>query len=225
MDANMILWDALLKHRGHNVSITSYGDTDNPIGVCLECEDCGEVILDESVRYQKLDLFSVTLRQIGAYIARLRLEDAVDVIVNGDCDSQAAEVASLSGADFGYNTMLDFWTQLDPYEMNTILAANDVALDLLKMPELQGSPSGFGFQHPCCITMPFGSTLIRSSAVPKNTVIGIDKRFALEMVQIGDVEVEYDKLIDRQFERTAITAIGGFSKIYDEASRILSIKA
>lgn len=46
MDANMILWDVLLKHRGHNVSIVSYGDTDNPVGVCLECEDCGEVILD-----------------------------------------------------------------------------------------------------------------------------------------------------------------------------------
>jgi len=177
----------------------------------------------ESVRYQKLDLFSVTLRQIGAYIARLRLEDAVDVIINGDCDGQAAEVVSLDGADFGYNAMLDFWTQLDPYEMNTILASNDVALSLLKMPELQGSPSGFGLQYPCRITMPFGSTLIRSSAVPKNTVIGIDKRFALEMVQIGDIAVEHDKLIDRQFERAAITTISGFSKIYEDASKILSV--
>lgn len=31
---------------GHNVSIVSYGDIDDPIDVCLECEDCGEVILD-----------------------------------------------------------------------------------------------------------------------------------------------------------------------------------
>lgn len=177
----------------------------------------------EAVRYQKLDLFSVTLRQIGAYIARFRLEDAVDVIINGDCNGQAAEVLSLDGAEFGYNTMLDFWTQLDPYEMNTILTSNDVALGLLKTSEFQGSTLGPGLLRPCCIAMPFGSTLIRSNAVPKNTVIGIDKRFALEMVQIGDVAVEYDKLIDRQFERTAITAINGFSKIYDDASKILSI--
>lgn len=53
-------------------------------------------------------------------------------------------------------------------------------------------------------------------------VIGIDKRFALEMGQVGDVTTEYDKLINRQFERTAITIISGFSKIYDEASRVLS---
>lgn len=46
MDTNVILWDMLLKHRGHNVSIVSYGDIDNPVDVCLECEDCGEVVLD-----------------------------------------------------------------------------------------------------------------------------------------------------------------------------------
>ena len=32
--------------RGHNVGIVSYGDPGDPADVCLECEDCGEVILD-----------------------------------------------------------------------------------------------------------------------------------------------------------------------------------
>ena len=45
-DMNMILWNELKKHRGHKVSIVSYGDWDNPEDVCLECEDCGEVVLD-----------------------------------------------------------------------------------------------------------------------------------------------------------------------------------
>ena len=150
------------------------------------------------------------------------MEDAVDVLVNGDCNSKAAEVASLNGRIFGYNTLLDFWAQFDPYEMNIALASNDVALDLLKMPEFQNPSAGFSFQQPHCVTMPFGPMLIRSNAVPQNTVIGIDKRFALEMGQVGDVTTEYDKLINRQFERTAITIISGFSKIYDEASRVLS---
>ena len=34
----------------------------------------------EAIRYQKLDLFSVTLRQIGAHINRMHLEDAIDVM-------------------------------------------------------------------------------------------------------------------------------------------------
>lgn len=48
-DVNMILWNELKKHRGHKVSIVSYGDWDNPEDVCLECEDCGEVVLDAEI--------------------------------------------------------------------------------------------------------------------------------------------------------------------------------
>ena len=48
-DMNMILWNELKKHRGHKVSIVSYGDWDNPADICLECEDCGEVVLDAEI--------------------------------------------------------------------------------------------------------------------------------------------------------------------------------
>ena len=37
----------------------------------------------EAVRCQKLDLFSVTLRQIGAHISRMHLEDAIQVLMEG----------------------------------------------------------------------------------------------------------------------------------------------
>ncbi len=35
--------------------------------------------------------------------------------------------------------------------------------------------------------------------------------------------VEYDKLIDRQLERAAITAICGFGKICDGAVKVLNV--
>ena len=54
-------------------------------------------------------------------------------------------------------------------------------------------------------------------------IIALDKNCALEMVQAGDVSVEYDKLIDRQLERAAITSISGFGKIMPEASKVLVI--
>ncbi len=46
MDVNSYLWDKLLSHRGHHVCIVTYGDIDDPANVCLECEDCGEVLID-----------------------------------------------------------------------------------------------------------------------------------------------------------------------------------
>lgn len=48
-DVNIILWNKLKKHRGHKVDIVSYGDWDNPANVCLECEDCGDVVLDAGI--------------------------------------------------------------------------------------------------------------------------------------------------------------------------------
>lgn len=44
-----MLWNLLLKHKGHNVAIVTYGDPDAPADVCLECEDCGEVVLDAEI--------------------------------------------------------------------------------------------------------------------------------------------------------------------------------
>ena len=50
MDDDMLLWDALKKHIGHKVSIASYVDNDdNIVDICLECEDCNEVILDSEI--------------------------------------------------------------------------------------------------------------------------------------------------------------------------------
>ena len=54
-------------------------------------------------------------------------------------------------------------------------------------------------------------------------IIGLDKRYALELVRAGDVLVEYDKLIDRQLERAAITSISGFGKICDGAMAVLNV--
>lgn len=49
IDYDKILWNILKKHRGHKVSIVSYGNYDNPENISLKCEDCGEVILDAGI--------------------------------------------------------------------------------------------------------------------------------------------------------------------------------
>lgn len=205
-------------------STTTYSTTEQADAARTKLVKRGRLLVAsyDAVRRQKLDLFSVTLRQIGAYIARSKLGDAVDVLINGDGSGNPAEVTSSNGTPFSYDMILKFWAKFEPYEMNTLLVSTDVALGLLKVPELQNSLTGFEFRHPRGTVMPFGATLIRTGAIPEKTAIGFDKRFALEMVQVGSVSVEYDRLIDRQFERAAITTISGFSKIYDDASKILS---
>ena len=184
----------------------------------------------EAIRFQRLDLFSVTLRQIGASIGRMHLEDAIGVIQNGDGNNNPAAAfqvgtSPISGTagTLTYDALLDFWSQFDPYTMNTILVSGDMMLKLLKLSEFQNPLTGLNFQGTGKLTTPLGANLLRTSAMPAGTVIGLDKRFALEMVQSGDVMIEYDKLIDRQLERAAITAISGYAKLFDGASKVLKV--
>ena len=37
------------------------------------------------------------------------------------------------------------------------------------------------------------------------------------------VTVEYDKLIDRQLERAAITSVSGFAKLFTDAAKVLKV--
>ena len=184
----------------------------------------------EAIRFQRLDLFSVTLRQIGAYIARMHLEDAIDVLINGDGNNNAADSFAIGTEPIGgtsgtlsYDALLDFWAQFDPYTMNTLLVPNDVMLAMLKLDEFQNPLTGLNFQGTGTLSTPLGAKLLRTSAMPAGQIIGLDKNYALERICGSDVMVEYDKLIDRQIERAAITSISGFAKPYQEASKLLSI--
>ena len=89
----------------------------------------------EAIQFQRLDLFSVTLRQIGAYIGRMHTADAIDVILNGDGNSNAAPVFTIgsnpisgSAGTLSYGALVDFWSQFDPYTMNTLLVSSDMML-------------------------------------------------------------------------------------------------
>ena len=184
----------------------------------------------EAIRFQRLDLFSVTLRQIGAYIAHMHLKDAIDVLINGDGNNNAADsftvgTSPISGTSgtLSYNALLDFWAQFDPYTMNTILVPNDVMLAMLKLSEFQNPLTGLNFQGTGTLSTPMGAKLLRTSAMPDGTMIGLDKNYALEHICGSEVMVEYDKLIDRQLERAAITSIAGFAKPYQEASKVLEL--
>ena len=147
------------------------------------------------------------------------------VLKNGDGNGNAASVFTTAAqGKLTYDDLVDFWAKFDPYEMNALLVSGDVMVKLLKLSEFQNPLTGLNFQGTGKLTTPLGANLLRTSVLPAGTAIGLDKRFALEMVQGSDVTVEYDKLIDRQLERAAVTTISGFAKVFKDASRVLEVK-
>lgn len=176
----------------------------------------------EAIKFQRLDLFTVTLKQIGAYIARTQARDAIAVLLEslGEKDT-----VTTSSVQLRYTDLLQFWNAMDPYRLTTLVASPVMMADLLALDEFRDAAAGLNFQGTGKMITPFGSDLVKNSAMPAGQLVGLDRSCALEMVQAGELITDFDKLIDRQLERAAITAIAGFSKIIDGSAKKLAVKS
>jgi len=179
----------------------------------------------EAIRFQRLDLFTVALRQIGSCIVRSQLEDAVNTLINGDgSEGSAAEVLTAAGAALDYADLVKLWEKFDGFRMDRLLASPDMAAAILNLPQMSSPTAGLNFQATGKLGTPLGAALLKSSTVPSGTVIALDSSCALEMAVAGEVSVDYDKLIDCQLERAAITSTAGFAKLFPDAVKVLKLK-
>lgn len=176
----------------------------------------------EALRFQRLDLFTVALRQIGAYIANAQMQDAVDTLVNGDGTKAAV---SFTAGTPDYGDFIKLWGRLSPYKLNTVIAGTDAMEKLLQIPEFKDAQAGMSFHATGKLCTPLGAKLIHVPGMEKGKIIALDKDCALEMVQAGEISTDYDKLIDRQLERAAISVISGFARIYEGAASGISYTA
>ncbi len=173
----------------------------------------------EAIKFQKLDLFTITLKQIGNYIANCQVNDAIDEMLGAEIESY--EVA---GDSVTYDDLVTFWSKFAPYNLTTLIANPTSVASLLKLPELRDSAAGLNFHGTGNMITPMGAEIVMVNQSPvTNGVIGIDNTCALEKVQVGDVATDFDKLIDRQLERATITTIAGFSRIFDDAIKCAGV--
>ncbi len=181
---------------------------------------CGRLLSAsyEAIRFQRIDLFTVALRQIGAGIARAQLADAIDILLHGDGNGNAAISVLPTGNEVCFADLINIWSRLNPYSLTTFIASDDVMAEILKLPEFRDSYKGLDFHASGKMITPLGAELFRNDAMPVKTLLGFDKSCALEKVEAMPVTTEFDKLIDRQLERAAITTIAGFSKIFTGAT-------
>lgn len=173
----------------------------------------------EAIRFQRLDLFAVTLRQIGAAIAMSQVQDAINIIINGDGNNNPCREEAVSNlVDLRYDDLVRLWAALAPYDFNTLVVTTGAMKRLLLLEEMRDSGAGLDFHGTGKLLTPFGANLVYAPCVDTINFIALDKSCALEMVVSGGIQTEYDKLIDRQLERAAITCTAGFAKIIREAA-------
>ncbi len=183
----------------------------------------------EALRFQNLDVLTVILGQIGENIASEQFSDAVDVLLNGEDSSsdkldevKASYSSTPSQAALSYEHLLQLWESLGSYSLNTMVASAETIKEILTLSEMKDATAGLNFQGTGNIVTPMGAKLIKSSKVEENKILGFDKNKALQMLQYGNVIIDYDKVIDRQLERASISVTAGFTRIYKDAAKVLN---
>lgn len=171
----------------------------------------------EAIKFQRLDMFTIMLKKIGDSIAKQQLADAVDVLKN--C---GAETITISGESITYADIVKLWNSFSPYTMTTMLCSSELLPELLNMTEFKDSVAGLNFHATGNMITPLGAELAKVDSSLCSGIIGVDNNYALEKVQAGEVLTEFDKLIDRQLERAAISTITGFSPIFSDAVKIMN---
>jgi hypothetical protein len=177
----------------------------------------------EAIRRRKAAVVSIFLKAIGVQLQKDKFAAAIDVIVSGDGNSNAATVQSTAGATLAYSDLVTFSLAFDPYELNVMIANKSTAAAILNLTEFKDPGVAVNFQLKGEIPTPFGAQLLVDESVPADKIIGIDNRFALEEVYETSVLTESEKLIRQQLEGTAISEVAGFGKILNSATRVLNI--
>ncbi len=167
----------------------------------------------EAVRKQRLDVFGVMLRSIGVKLANAVAKQAMTVL--------KASASGISTSALTYADLADLYGCFDSFDMTTVIASPAVASKIAAMEQMKDSKAEANGK----MYLPFGSELVKSSAVDNATVIGIDRDFALEFITSTGLVLETDKLIDRQLDQITVSLTCGFRKITPDAVKVLTITA
>ena len=165
----------------------------------------------ESIRQQRLDVFGVMLRSVGVRLAAAVVKKAVEVLADG-----ADEVST---TELTYADLAELYGKFESFDMTTVIASPALAAKIAAMDQLSNSSADADGRF----ILPFGSELIKTSAAGADTIIGIDRDYALEFITSTELVMETDKLIDRQLDQMTASITCGFRKITPDAVKVLKI--
>ncbi len=176
----------------------------------------------EAMRFQNLDLMSVIFRQIGRNLAYEQLEDLITAIMPSFGDSIKVATAS----KITYADITNLWSEFGSYSPNVIIGASETISTILNLDQIKDIHTDT-HMHGCSqFINPMSANLIVNNSLKTTSsekLLAFDKDFAVQMVQSGNLTIEYDKVIDQQLNQAAISVIRGFSPICTDAIKCLQI--
>lgn len=185
----------------------------------------------EAIRNQKLNVYLLKLQQFGYRLALNEAQAAIEVLINGDGGVSGADtynITDLGGTQnqMAFKPFVKFKGKFkDGYSPDIFLAQEQLYTDTITLQEFNNALLGYRLAVTGEPDKVLGGLPKRCDKVPVNKMIGIDTRFALNRVIATPLRIEYDKLIDTQVERAAISYAGGFEILDPEARKVLNVGA
>ena len=167
----------------------------------------------ETVRQQRIDVFSVMLRAIGRKLAGAIAGKAIGVILG------SVTPVSIAGSTLAYSDLAALYGEFSDYDLTTVIASPANAAKILAMTEMRDRSLG----SDGSVLLPFGAKLIKDGSIAENRIVGISREFALACITGSDVLLETDRLIDCQLDRIAVSVRAGFYPLMDGAAAALKL--
>lgn len=197
----------------------------------------------EFTKLMQIDMLALFIKRIGMQTAKDKVYDILDVIENGDGNSNTAATYNLTTLDAAASAgtltakgFLKFLMEFDIFPCDTLIADKDTYVNLVLtnttgvgVAQLlwllaQGQAGGFTITSP---QMPNKSLkLFWHDDVTAYDLIGINSQYAIEEVTLAGSDIsESQKFIKRQVETLTVSEINGYAKLMDDACGILKINA
>ena len=180
----------------------------------------------EVLRRMKLPLLAIHIQLIGERIAKKNVAYGMHNIINGDGNNNAAPATA--AAALSYAGLLKHYLSMDEFT-GTVMAARATDMEsILGLDEFK-NPLLFDTAKTGTLPTPFGLPFKRfnwtESTLGNKLVPIISRKAALEMIKESGAElIETDKVIDKQLEKTVISNVLGFSRIFTNAAKVYTIQ-
>ncbi len=165
----------------------------------------------ESIHAYRLDTFIMTLRVIGMQMASVITKLGVEA-ANSGCASR------MSGA-ITYENIAELYGNLNIFSTDKILASPANVGKILGLEPMADMGRQTGHVY-----LPFGAELIKVNDMSNDYIIGMDSRYALQLLTSSDLLLETDKLIDTQFDRIVISFRVAFRTLTGDAICALDVE-
>lgn len=163
----------------------------------------------ETISNQKLDLLACALRSIGVLFANAMLTQCVATMTNG-----ISLITADSTEEYTYADLLRLTSKFTQYKLTTLVTSPAVYSQLIALPEF----ADFTVAEDNAIQLPFGAKLYKIPGYSGTDIIGLDKKFALQLItNSSGVIVEYDKVISKQTNNITVSLYFNSQKILPES--------